>query len=136
MRVILLPLAGEWYAVDLNDVREVVDEVTVEPLVTAAQTVAGVFNLRGEVIPLLDTGRLLGLAAIGEGSFVLVVDVEGHAAGLALDGRPTTGELGALLGQAELDASRGVYAVIDGPRSAEAAVLLDVPDLVAAGAQS
>ncbi|GAB3443408.1 chemotaxis protein CheW [Massilia solisilvae] len=79
---------GDEYAVDVRHVREVVNlpsEITPMPL--APDFVAGVFNLRGTIVPALDARRLLqasprsGAAA----TKVVVVELNGVRLGLIVD---------------------------------------------------
>ncbi len=63
VRACLVTLGGEIFAVDVERVREVVvfEEITRVPL--APPPVLGVANLRGEVLPIVDVRRLLGVAS-------------------------------------------------------------------------
>ncbi len=65
LRVCLISLGGESFAIDLRHVREVfeVDNLTAVPGMPAALT--GVANLRGLVIPVVDLRGLLGLPVTG-----------------------------------------------------------------------
>jgi len=58
-------LGGAWYALDLGVVERVVPMAAVRPLPRAPQVVLGAFNLHGEVVPVVDVRRRLGLAPRG-----------------------------------------------------------------------
>jgi len=58
---VLLPVGADLYAVPMGWVREVVAVPPPTRLVTAPPLVLGLFNLRGQIVPLLDTAALLGL---------------------------------------------------------------------------
>ena len=55
--VLLFTLESQRYALPLEDVRELVRAVHITPLPRAPSIVEGLFNLRGELIPVLDLRR-------------------------------------------------------------------------------
>ena len=65
LRVCLISLAGELFAVDLKNVREVFEVEGITPVPGMPAVLAGVANLRGVVMPLVDLRRLMGLPASG-----------------------------------------------------------------------
>ena len=126
MRVLLLPVAGETVAVDLAVLRVVVADPRLFAIPTAPPAVIGAINVRGEVVPVLDTARLLGIGSMPAPSFVAVID---HPAGLvavAGEGGPATAVLGELVAAGHLHGAVGTYAGGDGA----VATLLDVASLV------
>lgn len=62
MRWIGFELAGQRYAVDLGQVREIVRPPEITPVPGAAGDVLGVISLRGGILGVLDGCRRLGLA--------------------------------------------------------------------------
>jgi purine-binding chemotaxis protein CheW len=126
MQVLVLPLHADLYALDLAAVREVVPEPEVTPLPGAPPSLLGVFNLRGEVVPLFDTARLLGLEPGIAADQVTVADTTAGLAGLVSHARPRREALGQSAGPAALPAGRGRFAV---DRMA-VATLLDVERLL------
>jgi len=88
VRACLLTLAGEPFAIDVTQVREVAifDEWTVVPL--APPPVVGVANLRGEVVPIADARAVLGLPArrAGRKLTTLIVEADGFKVALVIDG--------------------------------------------------
>ena len=94
MRALLLPVGADWYAVDLQAVREVIILPAVTAVPTAPSPVLGLFNLRGEIVPLFDTAALLGLGGMPRGSFAAIVRTAAGPAGLSLSGMPEAVELG------------------------------------------
>jgi len=81
-----MPVGSEWYLVDMRWLQEVVAEPTISELPTAPGSILGLFNLRGEIVPLFDTGVLLGLAPTASAPFALVVETDLGPAGLAATG--------------------------------------------------
>jgi len=60
---------------------------------TAPPVVLGLANVRGTVVPVLDTGLLLDDGPIGEAPFVLVVDTARGPAGLAVPTMPVADDV-------------------------------------------
>ena len=120
LQAVLLPVGDDVYAVPVGWVREVAPAPRLSPLVTAAPVVLGLFNLRGEIVPLLDTAALLGLGAVAAASFVLVLESGAGLVGLAATGLPRRTLLDRPVGPSELPGTAGSYQIGDG-----VAVLLD-----------
>ena len=137
-RACLFALAGSRFAVDVRSAREVVlfDDLTAVPL--APPHLAGVANLRGTVMPIVDVRGLLGLPESRPGRSVrtLVVRDGGVQAAMVVD---------AVLGlepfEEVLPADGPATARMRGPRplmagwirwAGETLALLDVPKILAA----
>ena len=65
VRVCLISLGEELFAIDLRSVSEVFEVDSVTPVPGMPPVLVGVANLRGLVIPLVDLRSLLGLPAAG-----------------------------------------------------------------------
>lgn len=89
VRMCVLSLGGELFAVDLRSIREVFEVEAVTPVPGMPGMLTGVTNLRGTVIPLLDLRAALGLAE-GEASlpFAVVVRHGPRHLGLLVDQVP------------------------------------------------
>jgi purine-binding chemotaxis protein CheW len=111
MQALVLPIGENRYGLDLLDVREVVPGPVLTPLPGAPRAVLGVINLRGDVVPVLDTAQLLGLGGLGHVAFVAVAETDGGPAGLATDGEPATADLQEPAGEPELPAATARYAL-------------------------
>ncbi|HUG28705.1 MAG TPA: chemotaxis protein CheW [Gemmatimonadales bacterium] len=74
----------EWALAD-NTVREVAAMVPLARIPGAAAAVLGLGNLRGTMVTVVDTRRLLGQAADGPPVAVVVVEAGGRRVGLAVD---------------------------------------------------
>jgi purine-binding chemotaxis protein CheW len=111
MRAILLPLGGDWFALPIESLRRVIAEPAVAPLPTAPPGVLGVFNVRGEIVPLLDTAALLGLGRMPATPFAAVLDTPWGLAALAVAGIPEPVELGEQVDSAQTPAVAGAVAV-------------------------
>jgi purine-binding chemotaxis protein CheW len=108
-QALLLPVGGDLYALPMDWVREVVSGPMVTPLVTASPLVLGLFNLRGQIVPLLDTAALLGIGTVETTAFAVVVNYPQGLAGLASTGFPQRGLLDTSIGPSELPGTAGLY---------------------------
>ena len=111
MRVLLLPLGDEVYAVELAALRSVVGNPQVFVIPTAPPQVLGALNLRGEIVALLDTARALGVGTLGAVGFAAVVDHPHGTVALAAEGRPQTALLGEQVAAGHLPGTVGSFAV-------------------------
>lgn len=86
--VIVFTVAGERLATELRWIREVISLGFVTAVPTAPPGIAGAFNLRGHLVPVLDVAALRG-GAVGpqprQGDAALLVEVDGVAAALRVD---------------------------------------------------
>jgi purine-binding chemotaxis protein CheW len=138
LRVLLVPVGLDLYAVPMEAVREVVRAPVLTRLPTAPARILGLFNLRGEIVPLLDTPALLGLGPIPDWLFVAVVRSSLGPAGLAATALPEPVDLSEPVGSSESPGTTGTYAVppsirrLEGRLGQRLAVLLDVEELLGA----
>lgn len=125
MDVILVPVGADLYAVPIGWVREVVPAPQVTRLVTAPAVVLGLFNLRGEIVPFLDTASLLGVGSVDVVAYALVLQTHLGPVALSATAIPHRALLDEPVGSSELTGSIGSYRV-----GSELAVLLDVEGLL------
>jgi purine-binding chemotaxis protein CheW len=126
LRALLIPVLSDWHLLDMRSVREVVTEPLATELPTAPRAVLGVFNLRGEIIPLFDTAALLGLGTVPSSAFAVVVESALGPAGLAAGGVPEAVELGEPIGSTETLGTTAAYAI-----DVRIATLLDLDVMLA-----
>jgi purine-binding chemotaxis protein CheW len=122
---VIFPIGEDLYAVDAITVREVVADPQPTRLPTAPSVFFGVFNLRGEVVPMLDTAALLGIGTLAEASIAVVVNTAAGPAALVVSGLPKFAVLDHAIGPSELRGTLGVYKVEEG-----IAVLVDIEALL------
>lgn len=125
-QALLLPIGADLFALPVEWAREVVVAPKVTPLATAPPVVIGLFNLRGQIVPLLDTATLLGLGAVETISHAVVVNSPQGLAGLATTGLPQGHTLEEPIGPSELPGTTGLHRVGD-----RVAALLDLALLLA-----
>jgi len=106
--------------------REVVVAPTIAELPTAPPTVAGLMNLRGDIVPVFATAMLLGLGEIPSTAYVAVVETSLGLAGLAITEVGESVELGESVGATELPGTVAAYAL-----GSKVAVMIDLETLLA-----
>jgi purine-binding chemotaxis protein CheW len=84
LEVVTFSLGEERYAVEIRDVMEVMREVDMAPLPGAPPALAGVAAIRGEIAPVLDLKRLLGVRGEGDPSARRLIVLGGERAEIAL----------------------------------------------------
>jgi len=75
------------YAVPIGSVREIVNPVPLTELPHAPQSVAGVMDHRGEVVPIVDLRVRFGLPPVAPSRRTkwILIEVEGRSVGLTVD---------------------------------------------------
>jgi len=84
IRLVLLTVDGQTYALHLEAVDRVLRMVEVTPLPGAPDAVEGVVNIRGEVVPVVSIRKRLGLAHRGVGASDSLVLAHARARRLAI----------------------------------------------------
>ena len=71
-------LRDEGFAVEIHKVREVLDVTTLTKIPRMPEYLAGVINLRGSVVPVMDLGQKLGMGAIShtKNTCIMIVELE------------------------------------------------------------
>lgn len=87
MQVVTFDLGNESFGIDIMNVQEIIRIPEVTRVPQAPAYVRGVSNLRGSILPVIDTRAKFGMSseAINSSSRVIVVNVNGKAAGLNVD---------------------------------------------------
>lgn len=91
IQVVVLGIGGERYGIDLHDVAEVFPPVAPTPVPGAASIVSGVINVHGEIRPVVDLRRFLGMktavkpAGTGHLERVILLRKDGRKMGLQID---------------------------------------------------
>jgi hypothetical protein len=109
---LLLPVGAEWHAVALASVREVLEVPPIAALPGAPPWLAGLLQVRGELLPAVDTGRALG-ATPTDATHVAVVDTVAGPAAVLLTGTPEPGVLEGRRAEGAVAGSAGQFAVGD-----------------------
>src|SRR5258706_16355008 len=87
LRLVCFELRGQELALPIDDVRETLPIQPITRIVLTPPCLAGVFSLRGDIVPVIDLGVLLGLARteVGDDSRIVVIHGETGTAGVVVD---------------------------------------------------
>src|SRR4051812_17224086 len=87
LRLVCFGLGGQELALPIADVRETLPIQPITRVVLTPPCLAGVFSLRGEIVPAIDLAVLLGLARLElrDDSRIVVIDHAAGTAGLVVD---------------------------------------------------
>lgn len=87
IQMVAFKLENEEFAVDIQQVREVLKMTQVTPLPQSAHFIEGVINLRGEVIPVVDLRKRfeLPIGKRSEQTRIIIVEIKGNNVGLIVD---------------------------------------------------
>jgi purine-binding chemotaxis protein CheW len=80
-------LNGREFAVPIDEVRETVEMRPITPVFRTPPSLAGICNLRGEILAVIDPAPLLGLPPnrLERGGRIVIVEPDERAAGLIVD---------------------------------------------------
>ena len=124
-RALLIPVGPDLYAVPVEAVREVVTATRLCRLPTGPAALLGLFNLRGEIVPMFDTAALLGVGRLSDWPFVVVLRTTHGPAGLGANGLPESALLDEPMAPSESKGTEGIFAV-----GRRLAALIDVEALI------
>jgi purine-binding chemotaxis protein CheW len=90
-QLVTFQLGDEQYGIDIMDVKEIVRVQDIRPIPNAPSYVEGIFNLRSEIIPIINLHRRFHLKKlmIGEDDELLsgfiIIDLDGMKLGVIID---------------------------------------------------
>ncbi len=87
LRLVCFELRDQELALPIADVRETLPVQPITRVFLTPTCLAGVFSLRGDIVPVIDLGVLLGLprTEIGDDSKIVVIDHDAGVAGVVVD---------------------------------------------------
>ena len=83
--IILFKVANELIGVDIGNVREVAEGTEAVPVPNTPDFLAGMVNIRGEVIPVISLHRRLGLTDQKSANKLLIIEDKGRLAAIVVD---------------------------------------------------
>jgi purine-binding chemotaxis protein CheW len=82
-------LGGELFGVDILTVQEILKQIPITRIPDAPDFIAGIINLRGRVIPIIDLRKRLNLKEVGqsiaEEGWTLILNAAGRVTGFIVD---------------------------------------------------
>ncbi len=92
IQLVTFQLGGEIYGVDIMDVKEIVKVTKVRPIPNAPYYVEGIFNLRSEIIPVINLHKRFQIQKLAmsdsdeeyEGGFI-ILNIENNRIGIIID---------------------------------------------------
>jgi purine-binding chemotaxis protein CheW len=87
LRLVCFDVRGQELALPIDDVRETLPIQPITRVILTPPCLAGVFSLRGDIVPAIDLAILLGMprTELGAESRIVVVDHDAGTAGLVVD---------------------------------------------------
>ena len=125
MRVLVLAVNAAYFAVPMATVRQVLRHPVVTRVPLSPPGLLGVVNVRGEIVPLLDTGVMTATGALSDPPFAVLVNGDKDVVALAAEELPTAGDFEAPVGAGTHPGELGIYS-----HGGRLVVLVDVEELV------
>jgi len=124
-RVLVISANAAFFAVPMASVHQVLRHPLVTRVPLSPAGLLGVVNVRGEVVPLLDTGVLTGTGSLSEPPFAVLVSGEKEMVALAAEELPIAADFEQPVGPGTQPGELGVYS-----NGGRLVVLVDVEELV------
>jgi purine-binding chemotaxis protein CheW len=125
MRVLVVAVNEAFFAVPMATVHQVLRHPIVTRVPLSPTGLLGVVNVRGEIVPLLDTGVLTGTGALVEPPFAVLVSGEKDMVALAAEELPIAADFEEPIGPGTRSGELGVYS-----SGGRLVVLVDIEELV------
>jgi len=125
MRVLVIAANGAFFAVPMSTVHQVLRRPLVTLVPLSPVGLIGIVNVRGEIVPLLDTGVLTGTGALAEPPFAVLVSSERDMVALAAEELPIAADFEEPVGPGTKPGELGVYS-----SGGRLVVLIDIEELV------
>jgi purine-binding chemotaxis protein CheW len=124
-RVLVLTVNAASFAVPMTSVHQVLRDPVVTPIPLSPEGLVGVLNVRGEIVPLLDTGVLTATGALGRAPYAVLVSGDKEMLALAAEDLPVAADFDQPLGPGTKPGELGVYT-----SGGRLVVLIDIEELV------
>ena len=124
-RVLVMAANDAYFAVPMELVQQVLRHPLVTRIPLSPPALLGVVNVRGEIVPLLDTGVLTGTGSLAESPFAVLVSGGEDLVALAAQELPIAADFEQPVGAATQPGEVGVYS-----NGGRLVVLIDVEELV------
>jgi chemotaxis signal transduction protein len=125
MRVLVIAANAAFFAVPMTTVHQVLRRPLVTLVPLSPVGLIGIVNVRGEIVPLLDTGVLTGTGMLTEPPFAVLVSGERDMVALAVEELPFAADFEEPVGPGTKPGELGVYS-----NGGRLVVLVDIEELV------
>jgi purine-binding chemotaxis protein CheW len=125
MRVLVVAVNDGFFAVPMATVHQVLRNPQVTRVPLAPAGLLGVVNVRGEIVPFLDTGVLTGTGNLTDPPYAVLVSGETEMVALAVEALPIAADFEEPVGPGTQPGELGVYS-----SGGRLVVLVDVEELV------
>jgi len=124
IRVLIFGVNGAFFAVPMETVHQVLRHPVVTNIPLSPTGLLGVVNVRGEIVPLLDTGVLTGTGGISKSPFAVLVSGQKDMVALAAEELPIAADFEEPVGPGSRPGELGVYS-----SGGRLVVLIDIDEL-------
>ncbi|MGA7910459.1 MAG: chemotaxis protein CheW [Candidatus Dormiibacterota bacterium] len=124
MRVLVVEVNSAYFALSMETVHQVMRRPIVTRVPLAPEGLLGVVNVRGEIVPFLDTGVLTGTGCLTEPGFAVLVQGAGEMLAVAAEVLPVQADFEGPVGPGTRPGELGLYS-----HGAHLAMLIDVEAL-------
>jgi chemotaxis signal transduction protein len=125
MRVLVIAANAAFFAVPMATVHQVLRRPLVTLVPLSPVGLIGIVNVRGEIVPLLDTGVLTGTGTLTEPPFAVLISGERDMVALAVEELPFAADFEEPVGPGTKSGELGVYS-----NGGRLVVLVDIEELV------
>ena len=125
MRVLVIAVNAAFFAVPMATVHQVLRHPLVTRVPLSPAGLLGVVNVRGEIVPLLDTGVLTGTGGLTEPPFAVLVSGDKEMIALAAEELPIATDFEEPVGPGTQPGELGVYS-----NGGRLVMLVDMEELV------
>jgi len=87
LQLVVFKVGEEEFAVEINQVKEIVRLVPITPVPRSSKFIEGVVNLRGQILAVIDLAKRLNLDALSrtDKTRIVVAEIENNTAGMIVD---------------------------------------------------
>lgn len=109
VRVLMLAVNNSHFAVPMDTVYQVMRRPVVTPVPLAPPELIGVVNVRGEIVPFLDTGILTRTGTLTDAPFAVLIKGDDYTLAIAADELPVRTDLDEPVGPGTRPGELGMY---------------------------
>jgi purine-binding chemotaxis protein CheW len=124
IRVLMFEVNAAFFAVPMETVHQVLRHPVVTTIPLSPTGLLGVVNVRGEIVPLLDTGVLTGTGGLNRSPFAVLVSGQKDMVALAAEELPIAADFVEPVGPGSRPGELGVYS-----SGGRLVVLIDVDEM-------